>query len=105
MGKRSIYVMLSAAGIMVIFSTITLTRSARATSLYQETEKYCLSCHSDPNKSITLPSGELLSVYIDASALHQGVHSQTGIECEACHTNITTYPHPPIQYQPTETFH
>jgi len=74
------------------------TRPAQASDLRQETEKYCLSCHTDPQKSITLTSGETLSLFIEPDRLHQSVHSQAGIECEACHTNITTYPHPTQEY-------
>ncbi len=65
----------------------------------QQTEAYCLSCHGDPNLSLTLPSGEKLSLYISTEVLSASVHSPIGIECEACHTNIKTYPHPAIQFQ------
>ena len=54
----------------------------------------CLACHSDPNLRITLPDGEMLSLYVSAGALRSSVHGQLGIECQSCHTNITTYPHP-----------
>ncbi|MFZ6029529.1 MAG: cytochrome c3 family protein [Chloroflexota bacterium] len=66
----------------------------------QETEKYCLGCHGDEEKvpAITLPSGETLSLVIPADALEHSVHSSLGIECEACHTAITTFPHPEQTY-------
>jgi predicted CXXCH cytochrome family protein len=98
MVKRNFLLALIAAGSLILFTSLFRTQPARARGLFQETEKYCLSCHNDPNKEITLPSDEVLSVYIGADALHQSVHSQAGIECEACHTNITTYPHPPQEY-------
>ena len=65
----------------------------------QKTEEYCLSCHNDPDLSMTLPSGEELSLYVSPEKLAQSVHSPNGIECEACHTTITTYPHPEQTYQ------
>lgn len=65
----------------------------------QETEEYCLSCHSNPDLRVTLPSGEVLSLFISPEMLAESIHSPLGIECEACHTNITTYPHPEIDYQ------
>lgn len=65
----------------------------------QQTENYCLSCHGDPKLSLTLPGGETLSLYISTDTLAKSVHSPLGIECEACHTNIKTYPHPAITYQ------
>lgn len=65
----------------------------------QQTEQYCLSCHGDPNLKMTLPSGEELSLYISSEHLQSSVHSPAGIECEACHTDIKTYPHQAIDFQ------
>jgi len=65
----------------------------------QQTEQYCLSCHGKPDLQMTLPSGEKLSLYVSPEHLKSSVHSAAGIECEACHTNITTYPHPAIDFQ------
>jgi predicted CXXCH cytochrome family protein len=65
----------------------------------QETETYCLSCHANPDLSLTLPSGESLSLHIAPEMVQNSIHSQAGIECEACHTEIKTYPHPKIDYQ------
>jgi len=72
----------------------------------QETEKYCLSCHGEAGnaKEMTLPSGETLSLTITESALQNSIHSSAGIECEACHRDITTYPHPPQQYATKREF-
>jgi predicted CXXCH cytochrome family protein len=85
-------------GFLILTSTLLFTPT-QAKELAQETETYCLSCHSDPNLKTTLPSGETLSLYISPEQLKDSVHSPNGIECEACHTNITTYPHPKIDYQ------
>jgi predicted CXXCH cytochrome family protein len=98
MGKRNIFLALIPVGFFILIGSLFYTRTAQATGLKQETEKYCLSCHTDPNKSITLPSGEILSIYIETDTMHQSVHSQAGIECEACHVSITTYPHPSLEY-------
>jgi predicted CXXCH cytochrome family protein len=70
-----------------------------ASETHQETEAYCLSCHGNPDLSMTLPDGETLALYISSEMLSHSIHSQTGIECEACHTNIKTYPHPENEYQ------
>lgn len=64
----------------------------------QHTQEYCLSCHGNTDLSITLPSGESLSLYISHVLLDKSVHTRAGIECQACHTDITTYPHPPLEY-------
>ena len=65
----------------------------------QKTEEYCLSCHGKSDLSMTLPDGTPLSLFVDQNDLDHSVHSPLGIECEACHTNITTYPHPAINFQ------
>jgi predicted CXXCH cytochrome family protein len=72
---------------------------ATADNDQQETEAYCLSCHSNPDLKMTLPSGEELSLYISPDDLKHSIHSPLGIECEACHTDIKTYPHPENQYE------
>ncbi len=65
----------------------------------QQTEQYCLSCHGQSDLKMTLPSGEVVSLYISPERLAASVHSPQGIECEACHTSIKTYPHPAVQFQ------
>lgn len=90
--------------IAVVFSFLIspiLRETAKADPLFQETEAYCLSCHGDPELSMTLPSGESLSLFVSDEQLKESIHSQSGIECEACHTQIKTYPHPPIDFQNT----
>jgi predicted CXXCH cytochrome family protein len=87
------------ATIIVMIASLAIVFSARADILHQETENYCLSCHDNPDISMTLPDGEVLSLYIDPLKLEDSLHSPLGIECEACHTNITSYPHPDITYQ------
>jgi predicted CXXCH cytochrome family protein len=74
------------------------SRQALAEDPQQETEKYCLSCHANPDLKMILPSGEEVSLTISPDDLEHSVHSPQGIECEACHTNIDTYPHPAIAY-------
>lgn len=96
------------ACILSCLCALALFGSARASDpsnkLFQKTEEYCLSCHSNPELSTTLPSGEVLSLYIDPDLLAHSVHSPQGIECEACHTTITTYPHPKQEYADARSF-
>lgn len=84
-------------GMVVLFLAIWVSKG-KAGEMSQETEAYCLSCHGDETLSITLPSGEQLSLYISPEVLETSIHSPLGIECEACHTEIKTYPHPKIPY-------
>jgi predicted CXXCH cytochrome family protein len=90
---------LIAAGAFVLLLSLLLVAPASAESPAQETEKYCLSCHGDPNLKTTLPSGETLSLYVSQDVISHSVHSPLGIECEACHTGISTYPHPATTFQ------
>lgn len=97
--KLRIYWLTAIAGMVIlILSALLLTLPARAeapaSQPEQKTEEYCLSCHNNPEIKMTLPSGEELSLFVSPDVMAQSVHSPAGIECEACHTTITTYPHP-----------
>lgn len=85
--------------LMGLLSSGVLFFNAKASTPRQATESYCLSCHGNPDLEITLPDGEKLSLYIASDTLEHSVHSQAGIECMACHTQIQDYPHPEIQFQ------
>jgi len=92
------------AGALVLVFSLSAAFPVYADEPTQETTKYCLTCHGDPNLSMDLPSGETLSLYISEDMLAISVHAGTGIECEACHTSITTYPHPEQIYPDLRTF-
>lgn len=53
----------------------------------------CLMCHSDPDFKGTFRNGELISLYVDNGEYEQSVHGPAGLECLACHTSISRYPH------------
>jgi predicted CXXCH cytochrome family protein len=91
---------LIAAGTLALLISVSLFISpVNAKPPTQETEKFCLSCHGDESLSMTLPSGETLSLYVAQDDLDHSVHSTVGIECEACHNNISEYPHPENKFQ------
>ena len=52
----------------------------------------CFACHSVPDMSKTNPDGTTLSLHVDNDAYAASVHA--GLECVACHTDITEVPHP-----------
>jgi predicted CXXCH cytochrome family protein len=54
----------------------------------------CLSCHSQPDLSKTLPSGETWSLYIDESHFKDSAHAQEDIACVKCHQEMAHIPHP-----------
>jgi predicted CXXCH cytochrome family protein len=87
------------AGVLVLLASLWLTFPVNAQPSAQETEKYCLDCHGNKNLSMTLPSGEVVPLYVAQDDLDHSVHSNKGIECEACHNAITGYPHPDMKYK------
>ena len=60
----------------------------------------CLHCHESPYLQLALPSGEILSMTVDAEQYAASVHGQhgpNGYRCIRCHTDLTeAYPHPDI---------
>jgi hypothetical protein len=64
-------------------------------------DQQCLDCHTAPDQTMELPSGELLYVTIDPEAFAAGVHGQESVGCQECHTDITEYPHRPLAAQNT----
>lgn len=46
----------------------------------------CLECHSDPDLSITLKSGEEKGLFVDAEALAKTPHAKLG--CTGCHADL-----------------
>jgi hypothetical protein len=59
----------------------------------------CLGCHANPGQQITLPSGEILYISIDAETYNSSVHGSRGYACVQCHTDTPTFPHPPLTAQ------
>ncbi len=94
-GIRGNFLLLACFQLLLLVLAFIFAQPVRA----QETEAYCLSCHGKPGTSITLPSGEKLSLYVPTDMLDHSVHGAVGIECHACHTDITTYPHPKLEAQ------
>lgn len=87
------------ASLLIPLLALGIALTAQAQEVSNDTEAYCLSCHGDPELSMELPSGETLPLYISPETLSQSIHSPLGIECQACHTEITTYPHPEFTAQ------
>ena len=52
----------------------------------------CLACHSDRELTMTLPSGEQRSVFVDPSHLSASVHGKN-LGCSDCHGDMSELPH------------
>jgi predicted CXXCH cytochrome family protein len=64
----------------------------------------CLTCHSNPNLEITLPSGERVNLSVKAEVYDQSIHGRLGLFCTACHKDITGFPHPPVDANTSREF-
>jgi predicted CXXCH cytochrome family protein len=54
----------------------------------------CLACHNKDGFSVTLDSGEALSLNISTDAFKQSTHGSNNVTCVTCHTDISGFPHP-----------
>lgn len=59
----------------------------------------CLSCHATPGMETTLPSGEILFLTVDPETYNDSIHGHQGYACVQCHTDISEYPHRPLDAQ------
>ena len=57
----------------------------------------CLSCHATPGMQTTLPSGEILYLTVDPEVFGHSIHGEQGYACIQCHTDITEFPHRPLE--------
>lgn len=65
---------------------------------------YCLGCHDGETSGISLanpvlPSGEVLDISVHRDSYKFSVHGRLDMSCVLCHTNISEYPHAPIEAQ------
>ncbi len=53
----------------------------------------CMMCHANPDLKGQFQDGSLVSLYVDENEYQHSVHGPAGLECVACHTDISGYPH------------
>ena len=56
----------------------------------------CLACHGQPGQTKTLPSGEVLLLYVSPLVFDRSVHGAESLNCVDCHTTIGGFPHPAL---------
>ncbi|MCC6187402.1 MAG: cytochrome c3 family protein [Anaerolineales bacterium] len=64
-----------------------------------ESNQACLECHTQPDQTMMLANGETLYVTLDAAQFASSVHGAEAVVCRDCHTDITAYPHRPLEAQ------
>jgi predicted CXXCH cytochrome family protein len=57
-----------------------------------EQNETCLACHGDESLEVTLPSGEVRSLFVSHERFSASVHGDK-LSCVDCHTDITEVPH------------
>ena len=98
-GSAVLLALLALIAIFIINQPYTIEAASRGSRAQADIPGDCLECHGDTGLTLTLPSGENLSLFISEESLEQSVHEQVGISCDSCHPDITGYPHPEIEYE------
>lgn len=91
---------------LLIFALTALASPVQAAPSYQEdkpSNDFCLACHQEEGIDKKLGS-ESLSVTINPTEFGLSVHSEEGIACVDCHTDISDYPHPDVKVKNTRDF-
>jgi len=107
--KRKLWIILILSGLALIGMTLpglagfSNRETAQAAPLpapvAQTDNQACLACHAEPGMRMSLPSGETLYLSVDPEIFGSSIHGQGGYACTQCHTEITGYPHPPLEAQ------
>jgi predicted CXXCH cytochrome family protein len=77
---------------LLLFTTLAVQAGSPAAPQQSDVIETCLSCHADKALSVTLPSGEVRSLYVDREAFRSSVHGST-LGCTDCHQDVTEVPH------------
>ena len=91
---------------LFIFALAVFASPAQAAPSYQgdkPSNDFCLACHQEEGKTLTLGSEEL-PVTINPTQFGLSVHSEEGVACVDCHANISDYPHPDVKEKSTRAF-
>lgn len=81
---------------MVALLAITLASAATGTGAEEPAGQdldLCLACHGERDLSLTLPSGESTSLFVDREAFTRSIHGQI-LSCSDCHAALSEVPHP-----------
>jgi len=116
-GWRLAWLCLAGAALFAAFLTAD-TSPVRAQETNQEAAQeqdirfdngYCLGCHDGETAGISLsnielPSGEILDINVHRDTYENSVHGQLNMSCVLCHTDISEFPHDPIEAEGLRDF-
>ena len=66
-------------------------------------EEICVSCHSNPDLTKVLPSGEKMSLYVNLKVYAASIHGDK-LSCTDCHSDTTSFPHPERQIKDRRSY-
>jgi cytochrome c553 len=98
-GLSAILLIIMLALTFGIVSATEAQDSQPASSYQGVANETCLSCHATPGMETTLPSGEILYLTVDPEVFNNSIHGKNGYACVQCHTDISEYPHRPLEAQ------
>lgn len=87
---------------LVLFSLLSWPMSLRGGEPSSDVQ-LCLSCHANESLEVVLPSGEKRSLYVDGARFEASVHGKK-LSCTNCHSDISSYPHPPRTFKTLREF-
>jgi predicted CXXCH cytochrome family protein len=76
----------------LILLAVLLAQLPGAASPSSEEIESCLACHGDPELTMTLPSGETQTLFVDIEVFTASVHGDK-LSCTDCHRDMTEIPH------------
>jgi predicted CXXCH cytochrome family protein len=104
--KSSIVRFLS--GLFIFICCISLaswpTHAAEPPGIDAMTNDACMSCHGNPDLTLSFTSGETMNLAVNIDTYNHSIHGRLGFYCTACHTDITSFPHPPVNANTAREF-
>lgn len=99
--RYSLRSLLALAGVVII--CLSLAHASPAGETVSPDSDFCLSCHSNKESELVLPSGEKRSLFVDSESFARSVHGGK-LRCTDCHSDISTYPHPARSFKNLREF-
>ncbi len=80
----------SAAWMKFVVAALAITL-AGTVAIRSQDDLRCLACHGKPGFKKTLPSGQVLGLFVDPTPLRLSVHKK--LNCVQCHADVNEVPH------------
>lgn len=92
-------ILLAVGSLLLMTSLISVQKGSAEPAPQGISNGTCLECHGDPELTMQLENGEVVSLYLEAEAYNDSVHGKAGYACVQCHTTVGDYPHPVFRAQ------